>query len=249
MTVFEFHPGHSFLHGRDARFKLTCFGLLTLAGLNAGAQGLCLFLTIPAAFIVARRISLTALVGDLRYFFLLLMFVFSARALSTPGDLLIAYHGLSVTRQGLWAGGLVCARLLLVVLTSLMLIVSTKNSQIRGAVRWFFAPFPFVPEKRMATMIGLLVRFLPVILTQAKITSDAQRARCVDNRKNPMYRLSAFAVPFVTRVFQTADELVVAMEARCYSETRTEPGFSPDVMDWGIAVATIGCCSLALYLD
>ena len=72
-------------------------------------------------------------------------------------------------------------------------------------------------------MIGLIIRFLPYILDQAKATADAQRARGVENRKNPIYRLIKFVVPLVRRTFENADNLAVAMEARCYSENRTDP--------------------------
>jgi biotin transport system permease protein len=74
-------------------------------------------------------------------------------------------------------------------------------------------------------MIGLIMRFVPVILDQAKETSKAQRVRGVENRKNPVYRLIKLAIPLIRRTFESADKLAVAMEARCYSENRTDQGF------------------------
>ncbi len=248
MTVFEFQPGNSFLHCLDVRFKLVCFAMVTIVGLAAGFKGLCLLLTIPVVFLLKQRIPVVMIVRDLRFFLLLLVFVFSARVLSTPGDTLIIYKNIEMTRQGLVMGGLVCMRLMLTVLMSLTLIVSTKVFRIREAVAWFLAPVPFIPEKRIATMIGLLVRFLPVILAQAKITSDAQRARCIENRKNPVFRLTAFSIPFMKRIFYTADALATAMESRCYSENRTNAGFSSGPKDWGIVVLAICLCLLAGYM-
>jgi len=83
---------------------------------------------------------------------------------------------------------------------------------------------------------------MPVILEQAAKTSDAQRARAGENRRNPIRRLTAFGIPLMRRTFETADNLAVAMEARCYSETRTDPDLATGRKDWlffGTAVALI----------
>jgi energy-coupling factor transporter transmembrane protein EcfT len=56
-------------------------------------------------------------------------------------------------------------------------------------------PIPVVDEKMAATMLGLVVRFLPVILFQAGEIADAQRARGIERRKNPLIRLMKFTIP------------------------------------------------------
>jgi len=99
---------------------------------------------------------------------------------------------------------------------------------------------PFIPAKRIATMMSLIIRFMPVLLGQAKETADAQRARGVENRKNPLYRLKKLLIPLMRRTFTTADKLAVAMEARCYSENRTDPGLSCGIKDW-ISLFSVIC--------
>jgi energy-coupling factor transporter transmembrane protein EcfT len=81
-------------------------------------------------------------------------------------------------------------------------------------------------------MMGLIVRFIPVILNQAKETAEAQRARCLENRKNPLYRLVRLGIPLIRGTFEQADRLIVAMEARCYTENRTDPALSASRKDW-----------------
>ena len=80
--------------------------------------------------------------------------------------------------------------------------------------------------------MGLIVRFIPVILNQAKETAEAQRSRCVENRKNTLYRLVRLGIPLIRRTFEQADRLIVAMAARCYSENRTEPALCATRKDW-----------------
>ena len=58
-------------------------------------------------------------------------------------------------------------------LISLLFIATTTLSKIQTAIAWTLMPVPFVPEKRAAVMIGLTVRFVPVILHQAAETAQA----------------------------------------------------------------------------
>jgi energy-coupling factor transporter transmembrane protein EcfT len=75
----------------------------------------------------------------------------------------------------------------------------------------------------MAVMLSLLIRFVPVVIQQVRQTALAQRARAVECRKNPFYRAVKLVSPAMRRVFLTAENLTVAMEARCFSENRTDP--------------------------
>ena len=248
MTVFEFRSMDSFLHKRDVRHKLFCFALIAVTGLYAGYGGLFLLMLLPAGVLARLGIPAKIMLRDLRYFLLLLLFVFMARAFSTPGDALISYKDISVTREGLVTGGVVCTRLFLTVILCMTLMLTTKISRIREAVAWLFAPVPLIPEQRVATMIGLLVRFLPIVLRQANVISTAQRSRCIENRKNPIFRIRMFAVPFIRRVFYTADKLAIAMESRCYTEGRTGSGFSSDAGDRLMAVVCSAACCMAVYI-
>jgi len=178
-------------------------------------------------------------------FFLLLLLIFVARALSTPGEMVWQFKALTVTREGLLAGMLVCWRLLIVITGSLLLVISTRTSRITGAVQWYFKPVPFVNETRVALMMGLVVRFIPGLLLRAAETADAQRARCVENRKNPVYRMTVLVIPLLRNIFLQAEELVQAMQARGYTGRRTAPEFLMRRLDW-IALVFIVTLSFTL---
>jgi energy-coupling factor transporter transmembrane protein EcfT len=94
-------------------------------------------------------------------------------------------------------------------------------------------------------MMGLILRFVPVILDQARETAEAQKARAVENRKNPVYRLTKFGFPLIRRTFERADDLVVAMEARAFSEYRTDPELNADQRDW---VCLLAVCCFCVWL-
>lgn len=248
LTAFGYRPGASLGHRADVRFKLVSLVLLSLAGLNAGFAGLGVATCLLLAALCHIRLSLTALASDLRYFGVLLLFVFTARLLSIDaGDPVFAAWGLSITRQGLTSAALVCWRLAFTVGLGAVLVATTKPSQVRAALQWLLKPLPFVAEHRIATMISLVIRFVPHVLAQARETAAAQRARGIENRKNPLYRLVKFSIPMLRRIFEDADTLVLAMEARCYSESRTEPVLLAGARDWGLAGCTVLLCAVLVW--
>lgn len=248
LTAFGYHPGGSFLHELDVRFKLIFMALITLAGLKAKIPALSILSLVMAMIMLGARLSLKSIFKELRYFFILLLFVFIARALTTPGLPEYKISIISVSGPGLYEGFLVCWRLLLIVLLGSTLVATTRPSEIRAAVVWFLRPFPFIPGQRIATMMGLIIRFVPLIFDQAKETAEAQRARAVENRKNPVYRLVKLGLPLIRRTFLSADNLVVAMEARCYSENRTGPLLSSRPRDWAALGLVLGLFVLTINL-
>jgi energy-coupling factor transporter transmembrane protein EcfT len=121
-------------------------------------------------------------------------------------------------------------------------MTTTRSAEIRTAVVWFLRPVPWIPAARVGTMIGLLVRFLPEVLRTARETAAAQRARGIENRKNPVYRLTRLAVPLMRKTFLRADRLALAMTARCYSEDRTDPELRAGPGDRAILLTAVAVC-------
>ncbi len=223
LTGFGYRPGQSFIHRLDARVKLSTLMILSIVSLNAGLSALftMTILTITAAVVI--RLSVWSVLVEIRYFLVLLLLVLMARSFSTPGTVVWHFSVLSVTREGVCQGGMICWRLLIVILAGAEMVAATKPSCIRAAVEWFLRPVPGIPEKRTATMISLVVRFIPLIFDEARKTAEAQRSRCIEAKKNPVARLTRYVVPTMRRIFESADRLAVAMEARCYNEDRPTP--------------------------
>jgi energy-coupling factor transporter transmembrane protein EcfT len=49
-------------------------------------------------------------------------------------------------------------------------------------------------------------------------------------------------VPLIRKTFEQADRLVIAMEARCYSENRTDPALSANRIDWIALLIIVVIC-------
>ena len=244
LTAFSYTPGPSLLNVLDVRFKLMAMVLISLSSLRAGPLSLS---AVTGLFVLLSLTgpSLARALGEMRFFLLLLLFVFMARLFGTEGTPLFECAGVVATREGALAGALVGWRLLVVAAAGFHFVTSTRMSEIKAGVEWYLKPLPFVPEKRVSVMMSLIVRFIPVVLGQMRQTLDAQRSRGVDNRKNPVYRMVKLAIPLFRRVFEDADRLAVAMESRCFDEHRTDPALRSSRADW---VALVIVLSLSLLM-
>ena len=239
LTSFNYRPGSSYIHSLDVRFKLAIFTLCSLATLNVKPLTLLAVSIIVIIMFFHLRLPVMATLMEIRFFFLLMFFVFVSRSLTIPGTPFIHISFVSISREGLYDGALIIWRLVIIVFLAIPLMATTRPSEINAAVGWYLRPLPFIPRKRVAMMMSLIMRFIPVIFEQARETADAQRARGVENRKNPVYRIIKFTIPMIRRTFETADELAVAMEARCYSENRTDPEFRARLRDWIVLMVSI----------
>jgi len=248
LTSFSFHPGTSLLHKLDVRFKLLFLILISLISLGGGLTGLVILSTLLTAVVIHSRLPLKSALREFRLFLIFLLLVLGARMLTVPGAALIEIQSIAITRPGLISGALICWRMVIIALLGFLFVFSTRSSEIKAAVQWFLKPAAFIPAKRVATMMGLIARFIPAILNQARETAEAQRARCVENRKNPLYRLIQIGAPLIRRTFEQADRLTVAMEARCYSENRTDPALSATRLDWIALLIILIICAWILSI-
>ncbi len=218
LTSIGFRTGTSVLHRLDPRTKQILLMVFGLAALFGDERFLLLASALVALLLHKAGLRASTIVRETRYFLYLLIFVFAVRAISFTDQ----FHPV-ISAEGLSEALFFCWRLLLIVLMGLLLVSTTRTSDIRAAIIWFLKPLPLVDEKMAATMVGLLVRFLPLILFQAREIDEGMRARGIERRRNPLVRPVRFSVALFRRVFVRADELVETMQARCYSEQRTLP--------------------------
>jgi energy-coupling factor transporter transmembrane protein EcfT len=237
LTGFHYRPGSSGLHRLDVRVKLALLAVFSAAGLQLDGAGLVLLgLPLLAAALISGGVpSLHS--RELRWLGLLLALVFIARAVSTEGTPVLALGPVVASREGLADGFKVCLRLFFVFLMGAIFVATTRPNEVKAGVKWFLDPLPFVPAERTATMLGLVVRFIPLIFEEVSRTTDAQRARAVENRRNPVYRMVRLGIPLLRRIFEASDRLALAMEARGYNEMRTGFELKAGRRDWAALAA------------
>ena len=242
LTTIGFTPGRSRIHRLDPRTKQLLVMVLGVTCLKANSLFLAVTSVVLFWLVHLTGLSFCQFIKEIRYFLAFLFCIFLVRACSFGGD----YYPVIVGGNAREAA-LICWRLLLVVLMGVLLVFTTRTGDIRASLIWFLKPLPLVNERLAATMVGLVVRFLPLVLYQAKETGEAMRARGIEKRKNPLARLTRFTITLFRRVFSRADELADSMQARCYNEHRTLPALAftrDDLVAAGICVLLLSAAAL-----
>ena len=238
LTVFHYIHKNSVLHQMDGRIKLVCLLIISMTVSFASTKADFTLLTmVLLGALFLSQLPILAVVKELKYFAFLILLVFVVNSFSIPGTPIDLIPG--ITWEGVISGITFGWRLLLVIIICIILTGTTSLSLLRNAVEWFLRPIPFIPESRVATMINLVFVLIPLIFDQAAEMISAQKARYVEGRKNPIKRILFLVYPLLTQTFLRADELVLAMEARCYSEQRTRAIFKATMKDWLVLLFTM----------
>lgn len=233
ITFLRYIHKNTVLHRMDARLKLAGMLVLSLAAGFASEwpHYAALFLVLLSAFLVA-RLPFKALLKDLKFFGLIIFLVLVVNAFKTPGAPFPypGFPGFSI--QGAVAGLRFAGRLIVIIMICTIMTGTTSLMTLKKALEWYLRPVPFVPEARIATMIGLTFMLIPLIFHNYREMMNAQKSRGLEGRKNPVRRIKFIVFPLLDRTLRRTEEIVYAMEARCYSEVRTRAVFQSKKSDW-----------------
>jgi len=129
--------------------------------------------------------------------------------------------GISISWTGLLVGVKYAWRLALLIFVTGILSFTTIPTDLTDGVERLLKPLQRwrVPVHELAFMSTLALRFVPTIIDEAERIQKAQMSRGADFSGSLIKRIQALVpllVPLFVATFQRADELAIAMEARCY---------------------------------
>ena len=230
ITLGQFFPGQSFLHQIDSRTKL--FGILifisTIFLANSGFTYsvvviFCLFL------IFLYQLPIKLFWKSLKPLWIIVVFTWSVHLFTAPGSILFTLGPLSATQEGFRIGFFLSSRLVLLILFSSLLTFTTSPLALTDGIEKILNPFRKigVPAHELAMMMTIALRFIPTLLEEADRIMKAQIARGADFSSGNIIRrarnMIPLLIPLFISAFRRADDLAIAMEARCYrgGERRT----------------------------
>lgn len=140
------------------------------------------------------------------------------------GDILAAWGPITVTTGGLATAALYTLRFALVVVLGAVMLETTTPTALTDAVGSLLSPLRRfgVHTQEIALVLSLALRFLPTLARETRAIIDAQSARGGDiETGSPAKRIRALAaivVPVFAGTLRHADDLALALDARCYEE-------------------------------
>ncbi len=217
-------PGTSLIHRLDARVKFLGAVLLMGAALmvrDVRALGVLALWTV--AVIIISRIRVILILRSIRPLLFVILFAVLVHVLTAEGRVLLQLGSFRITEEGLISGGLSALRLAFMVInTTIFLTLTTTPLDIADALESLLSPLRFLkfPVHEFAMMMSIALRFVPTLLDESTKIMKAQSSRGADyDTGGILHRirgLVSILVPLFVSSFRRADDLAIAMEARCY---------------------------------
>ncbi len=231
ITLGQYYPVDSVIHRLDPRVKLlaTLIYLISLFVMNS-FTGYLIAALVLAVLVKLSRVPFRFMTRGLKSIIIVLLISVSFNLFLTPGTELVRFGFLRITREGLRIALMMGVRLILLVLgSSLMTLTTTPNQLTDGLEKGLgILKRVGVPVHEIAMMMSIALRFIPILVEETDKIMKAQQARGADFESgNIIQRAKAMVpilVPLFISAFRRANDLAMAMEARCYrgGEGRTK---------------------------
>lgn len=238
INLGQYVPGDSVVHRVDPRIKIILvFILMIQLFLTRSPVGFGVFFLFLIGTTFLSRINIKYVVRGLRPILLLILVTLFFNVFFSKGSVLWQYRfhfpwdiTIKITREGLFTGLQMSARLILLVFSTSLLTLTTSPIQLTDALENLLNPFRIigVPAHELAMMMSIALRFIPVLIEETDKIFKAQKSRGAQfGRGNVIQKaksLLPLLVPLFIRAFRHAEDLAAAMEARCYrgQEGRTK---------------------------
>lgn len=258
LTIGQYFPGNSLLHRLDPRVKV---GLLLVVVLGIfffdTAETYAVLSLIVLVLFRASGIPLRMMARALRPLLWIILFTFVIHLFSTPGEEFFRLWIFSMTLEGLRQGIFISLRLILLILFSSLLTFTTSPVKLTDALERILSPLkPLgVPAHEMAMMMTIALRFIPTLVEETDKIMKAQQSRGADfttgNLLQRIKHIVPILVPLFISAFRRADDLAMAMEARCYhgGEGRTQmKALRVTAVDYMACGASAVLCAVLAFL-
>lgn len=223
ITLGQFYPVDSVIHRMDPRTKL--FGTMAFIISLFLADHIGAYVVATGFLALAVRLSkvpFSFIIRGLKAVMVILLISVSFNLFLTDGQVLFRLGFLKVTREGLRMSCFMGLRLIYLVIGSSIMTLTTTPNQLTDGLEKSLKPLQFfhVPVHEVAMMMAIALRFIPILTEETDKIMRAQMARGADFESGNLIRkakaMIPLLVPLFVSAFRRANDLAMAMEARCY---------------------------------
>ena len=223
ITLGQYYPGDSWVHRLDARTKIiaTLLYLIELFVVN-NFYGFLITAVVLFTVIAISKVPLKFIFRGLTAVFLIIAFTFLLNLFMVDGRVLWHWKFLTITYEGLSRAFFMAVRLVLIIIGSSIMTLTTKPVELTDGLEKLLSPFSKIglPSHEIALMMTIALRFIPTLMEETDKIIKAQQARGADFESGNLLQraksLIPILVPLFVSSFRIAQDLALAMEARCY---------------------------------
>lgn len=257
ITLGQYYQTDSCIHRLDPRVKIMATLLFIIS----------LFIidnyigyVVAAAFLIMAiklsRVPVKFIFKGMKAIYMLLVITMVFNLFLTPGEPIFEFWVLKITREGIRTAILMGIRLVFLITGSSIMTLTTTPNQLTDGLEKLMNPLKrlHVPVHEIAMMMAIALRFIPILLEETDKIMKAQIARGADFESgsimNRAKSLIPLLVPLFISAFRRANDLAMAMEARCYRGGEGRTKMKPliykkrDVIAYLIVILYMALCIL-----
>lgn len=223
ITLGQYYQSDSFIHRLDSRVKIiaTIIFIINLFVVD-NFIGFAVFAVILGIVTAVSTVPLSFIMKGLKPVLLIIIFTFCLNIFMVDGKVIFQLGFLKVTEEGIYKAVYMAVRLIMLIIGSSLLTLTTKPITLTDGIERLLSPFRKigVPAHEIAMMMSIALRFIPTLLEETDKIMKAQQARGADFETGNIFArakaLVPILVPLFISAFRIAQDLAMAMEARCY---------------------------------
>lgn len=231
ITLGQYYRADSVIHRLDPRVKIVAtfafiislFIVKNFIGYIVAGLFLCICIKlseVPPRFIFRGMKTI--------FFLLILTMVFNL--FLTAGEPVLTIWKFQITKEGIRLAAMMGIRLVFLITGSSLMTLTTTPNNLTDGLESLLKPLKKlrVPVHEISMMMSIALRFIPILMEETDKIMKAQMARGADFESGSIVsrakNLVPLLVPLFISAFRRANDLAMAMEARCYrgGEGRTK---------------------------
>lgn len=223
ITLGQYYQADSVIHRLDPRVKLiaTFTYIISLFVVdNFIGYGICfLFLAVAIGL---SKVPVKFMLRGMKAIMFLLIITVVFNLFLTPGETLVSFWIFKITKEGVKLAFTMAVRLSMLIVGSSVMTLTTTPNNLTDGLESVMKPLGKikVPVHEIAMMMSIALRFIPILLEETDKIMKAQIARGADFESGNLFKKAKSMVPLLVPLFisafRRANDLAMAMEARCY---------------------------------
>ncbi|MCL2629975.1 MAG: energy-coupling factor transporter transmembrane protein EcfT [Firmicutes bacterium] len=227
VTFGQYYPKNSFVHNIDPRVKI----VLVIAYMAGVFVAKTLWAYIPVAVFLALAVAFSRVpplkvLASIKGILILVLFTSIMNVFfNTHGEPLITLGRIKITEGGVLIAMQLSLRLVFLVCGTAVLTLTTTPTGITTGLESLLSPLKIVrfPVQDIAMIMSIALRFIPILSEETQKIILAQKARGANFERGGIIKraraLIPVLIPLLVSAFRRAEELALAMDARCYNAT------------------------------
>ena len=248
MTLGQYYPADSFTHKLDPRVKLLlviAFIVMVFLVKNLIAYSAIILCVVIGTLV--SRIPLFKVLKSIKGIIFLVLFTAVLNLIFHKGETVLwSWWRITISVEGIFFSLKMALRLILLVAGTTLLTYTTTPTGLTDGMESLMYPLKLikVPTHDIAVIMSIALRFIPILSEEVDKIMMAQKARGASFDTGGIVKrakaLLPVLIPLFVSAFRRADELALALDARCYNATPNRTRYQVMKLSYRDVIAVLG---------